>query len=284
MAGRAIPYFDFYPTDFMHGIRGLTAQEVGIYTMLLCRIYEENGPVEYHAARLSTYCGTREATFVKAFDRLVVLGKLVVEDGCFMNPRAHREIETRETKLKNNSRAGKISAEKRQQKQYSEPTDVERAGNHTDTDTDTDTDKEEDTDVSLSGASHRPLDDISKAVHDYNDAAQRAGWPTVQKMTDARRRALRSRLKDCGGNDGWKAAMERAAASDFLCGRTSKPWTGFSFDWIAKPGNFNKLVEGNYDNRPQSPQHNRQLSRADATSLGFDVVARTRRASSEPLF
>lgn len=34
----------------------------------------------------------------------------------------------------------------------------------------------------------------------------------------------------------------------------------------------------------QSPQHNRQLSRADATSLGFDVVARTRRASSEPLF
>lgn len=142
----------------------------------------------------------------------------------------------------------------------------------------------EDTDVSLSGASHRPLDDISKAVHDYNDAAQRAGWPTVKTMAAARRRALRSRLKDCGGNDGWKAAMERAAASDFLCGRTSKPWTGFSFDWIAKPGNFNKLVEGNYDNRPQSPQHNRQLSRADATSLGFDVVARTRRASSENLF
>ena len=142
----------------------------------------------------------------------------------------------------------------------------------------------EDANASIPIAPRFPLDDISKAVHDYNDAAQRAGWPTVKTMADARRRALRSRLKDCGGNDGWKAAMERAAASDFLCGRTSKPWTGFSFDWIAKPGNFNKLVEGNYDNRPQSPQHNHQLSRADATSLGFDVVARTRRASSEPLF
>lgn len=142
----------------------------------------------------------------------------------------------------------------------------------------------EDANASTPIAPRFPLDDISKAVHDYNDAAQRAGWPTVKTMAAARRRALRSRLKDCGGNDGWKAAMERAAASDFLCGRTSKPWTGFSFDWIAKPGNFNKLVEGNYDNRPQSPQHNHQLSRADATSLGFDVVARTRRASSEPLF
>ena len=34
----------------------------------------------------------------------------------------------------------------------------------------------------------------------------------------------------------------------------------------------------------QPAQHNHQLSRADATSLGFDVVARTRRASSENLF
>ena len=142
----------------------------------------------------------------------------------------------------------------------------------------------EDANASIPIATRFPLDDISKAVHDYNDAAQRAGWPTVQKMTDARRRALRSRLKDCGGNDGWKAAMGRAEASDFLSGRTANPWTGFGFDWIAKPANFTKLMEGNYDNRPQSPQHNRQLSRADATSLGFDVVARTRRASSENLF
>lgn len=138
MSKARIPYFDFYPADFMHGIRGLTAQEVGIYTMLLCRIYEENGPVEYHPARLSTYCGTREATFVKAFDRLVVLGKLVVEGGRFMNPRARSEISAREVKLENNSRAGKISANKRKQKQQEAATDVQHPCNHTDTDTDTD--------------------------------------------------------------------------------------------------------------------------------------------------
>ena len=58
-----IPYFDFYPTDFMHGVRGLSAQEIGVYIMVLCRIYEENGPVEFHVARLATTaaCGKKHS-------------------------------------------------------------------------------------------------------------------------------------------------------------------------------------------------------------------------------
>lgn len=136
MSGKRIPYFDFYPADFMHGVRGLTATEVGVYTMLLCRIYEENGPVEYNTVRLSAYCGIRESALVKAIDRLVVLAKLTVQDGMLSNPRAMKEIEARETKLKNNSRAGKASAEKRQQNQSESATDVQRTFNHTDTDTD----------------------------------------------------------------------------------------------------------------------------------------------------
>lgn len=142
----------------------------------------------------------------------------------------------------------------------------------------------EDANASMPIAPRFPLDDISKAVHDYNDAAQRAGWPTVQKMTDARRRALRSRLKDCGGNDGWKAAMGRAEASDFLSGRSANPWTGFGFDWIAKPANFTKLMEGNYDNRPQSSQPNRQTSASDTLRYQLDVAGRMRRPSSENCF
>ena len=136
MSSKRIPYFDFYPADFMHGVRGLTATEVGVYTMLLCRIYEENGPVEYNAVRLSAYCGIRESALVKAIDRLVVLAKLTVEGGMLSNPRAMKEIEAREIKLKNNSRAGKASAEKRQQNQAEESTVVQRPFNHTDTDTD----------------------------------------------------------------------------------------------------------------------------------------------------
>ena len=135
-----IPHFPFYPADFMHGVRGLTPVEVGVYMMLLCRIYEEDGPVEWHVVRLATYCGMREKTFEKTVERLLVLGKLTIESGMLSNARAMTEISSRASKLKNNSKAGKASAEKRQQNQQNDATDVEQTFNHTDTDTDTDTD------------------------------------------------------------------------------------------------------------------------------------------------
>jgi len=65
----------------MNGVRGLTAQDIGVYTMLLCRIYEGSGPVEYHAFRLATYCGMREAAFEKALGKLLDLGKLTLDSG-----------------------------------------------------------------------------------------------------------------------------------------------------------------------------------------------------------
>lgn len=131
---RGIPYFNFYPSDFMHGVRGLTAQEVGIYTMVLCRIYEENGPVAYHAARLAAYCGCKEKVLASTVERLVDLGKLSLRDGLLSNARAEAEIEHRNRAVKNSSQAGKVSAEKRQQNQRQTSTTVQRTVNHTDTD------------------------------------------------------------------------------------------------------------------------------------------------------
>jgi hypothetical protein len=72
-------------------------------------------------------------------------------------------------------------------------------------------------------------------------------------MTDSRRRALRSRIADAGGIDGWRIALGKAAQSDFLCGRSPKAWSGFSFDWLTASKNFIKIMEGNYDNRTSRP-------------------------------
>jgi uncharacterized protein YdaU (DUF1376 family) len=136
MASNNIPYFRFYPADFMNGVRGLSAQEIGVYTMLLCRIYESSGPVEYNPLRLATYCGMRQATFDKVLEKLVDLDKLQMAGGMISNARAAIEISKRANDLKLNSKAGKASAEKRQQNQRLDATDVQRTFNHTDTDTD----------------------------------------------------------------------------------------------------------------------------------------------------
>jgi uncharacterized protein YdaU (DUF1376 family) len=135
---RHIPYFDFYPADFMNGVRGLSAQEVGVYTMILCRIYEESGPIEFHVARLATYCGMRPATFEKVTARLIDLGKFSIVAGCLTNARAEHEISNRANKLKINIKAGKASASKRQQNQSNDATGVERTFNHTEAEADTD--------------------------------------------------------------------------------------------------------------------------------------------------
>lgn len=90
--------------------------------------------------------------------------------------------------------------------------------------------------------------EVEAAISAYNHAAGRVGWPRVQRLSDSRKRALRGRLRDCGGMDGWRHALAKAEASDFLCGRSKRAWTAFGFDWMVKPANFTKIMEGNYDN------------------------------------
>lgn len=102
--------------------------------MMLCRIYEDGGPIEMHLKRLSTYCGMREKTFETVLKNLIDLGKLDLKDGMISNARADAEISNRANDLKNNSKAGKASSEKRKQNQQKTSTGVQRAFNHTDTD------------------------------------------------------------------------------------------------------------------------------------------------------
>lgn len=113
--------------------------------------------------------------------------------------------------------------------------------------------KEEDTYVSLSA----PPDETSQAVEAFNGSAERAGWPKVQRLSKARISALRARLKEAGGIEGWQTALAKAEASDFLCGRVqargSPPWRA-SFDFLLQASSFAKLLEGNYDNRDRPPE------------------------------
>jgi len=68
--------------------------------------------------------------------------------------------------------------------------------------------------------------------------------PSVQKMTDERKR----RVKAWGASvEEARVLFERVQASDFLSGRV-KDFTA-SFDWITKPTNRQKILEGQYDNK-----------------------------------
>lgn len=71
--------------------------------------------------------------------------------------------------------------------------------------------------------------------------------PKVEKLTETRKKVLKYRLKEHGQETILKV-LEAAGKSDFLNGRTDNAFYA-SFDWIFKPTNFIKILEGNYKNR-----------------------------------
>lgn len=93
--------------------------------------------------------------------------------------------------------------------------------------------------------------DEARAVEEYNATAARAGWSAVQRVTKPRISSLKARLREVGGLEGWRAALDRAEASDFLCGRRPGRDGPFfaSFDFLVQAQSFTRLMEGNYDNR-----------------------------------
>lgn len=262
----------------MRGVRGLSPQEVGLYTMLLCRMYEENGPIEDHPLKLATYCGMRQATFEKVLQKLVDLDKITRQGGMLFNDRAGAEISSRANDLKIASKAGKASAEKRQQKQRKPSTPVQRPFNHTDTDTDTDIIR--DTYVSLALSAPEPASDLAEAVAIYNQAASEVGWPRCTTVNPKRSKSLKARLKECGGVKGWRFAIDKAKASDFVCGRSERAWAGFNFDSMVSQKNFTSLMEGKYDNRTNAPRD----SDTDAAARQISFAAGARRSPSKDCF
>lgn len=85
---------------------------------------------------------------------------------------------------------------------------------------------------------------VDEVVKKFNETC--VDLPKVQRVTDARRKAVKARIKDVG-LDTVLSVIEAANESDFLSGRVSD-WRA-TFDWIMKPANFAKILEGNYANR-----------------------------------
>lgn len=116
-------------------------------------------------------------------------------------------------------------------------------------------------------AARVPERDLGLAVEAYNNQALTAGWTQVQRMSPARQSALKARLSECGGLDGWQAAMAKAGASKFLTGQLPRGsghanWRP-DFDWFVKANNFTKLMEGSYDDKPGGNTSDRDGIAAD---------------------
>ena len=80
----------------------------------------------------------------------------------------------------------------------------------------------------------------------YNDIC--ISFPRLTVLSDKRKKAIKARLNNFTIEQ-FKEVFEKAEASDFLKGSNSKDWQA-NFDWLIKDGNFAKVLDGNYENKP----------------------------------
>jgi hypothetical protein len=67
-------------------------------------------------------------------------------------------------------------------------------------------------------------------------------------ITGKREGAIRARIRE-HGKEAFVHMIQLASKSDFLKGDNQRGFTA-TFDWLIKPNNFQKVIEGNYGNRP----------------------------------
>lgn len=76
----------------------------------------------------------------------------------------------------------------------------------------------------------------------YNSICK--SFPAVRTLSEARRKAIKARLKTYTLDD-IKTVFENAEASSFLKGKNDRNWSA-NFDWLIADKNIAKVLEGNY--------------------------------------
>lgn len=87
------------------------------------------------------------------------------------------------------------------------------------------------------------------AIRDaYNEICQ--SFPKCSALSDKRKAAIRARIHSGGYTFAdFQRLFQKAEASAFLRGENKKNWRA-TFDWLLSDANMAKVLDGNYDNRP----------------------------------
>ena len=96
--------------------------------------------------------------------------------------------------------------------------------------------------------------DYAKIKAYWNEKVKACGskMKTISVMNDSRKKHIKARLKDCGGDAAQiYLAIDIATSSGFMNGKNPRGWIA-TFDWIFLPTNFPKVIEGNYTNNTES--------------------------------
>ena len=87
---------------------------------------------------------------------------------------------------------------------------------------------------------------VKEVTAGWNMLATKYGLPLMKRLSLPRERLLQSRIFE-NTRDDWLEVFDNIKASPFLRGDNGK-WA-VTFDWLLEGGNFQKILEGNYNDK-----------------------------------
>ena len=260
------PWLPWFHGDFLAATQGWNITERGVYFLLLGASWEM-GPLPDDRRRLAGIVGAQLEDFDEAWK--VVRPKFEVTEAGLVN----RRLEQHREKQALRSEKARQSVSNRWQNRLPLNTNVDTFDDtnaHTSAYTLDDTSGH--TESIRSGysselrtqnsekdkSSRRPTAVVPQAFHAevikaYHECCP--GLPQIKSWPKHRMAKLNARIRErmsdgkpANTSEYWQAFFQSVAASDFLSGRTAKPFLA-TIDWMLGPENFPKIVEGNFENR-----------------------------------
>lgn len=106
--------------------------------------------------------------------------------------------------------------------------------------------------------------DYSTLLEFFNQTISESGSviKEIRQLTERRKLAIQARARE-NGKESLMEVIKQAAKSDFLNGRNDRGWVA-DFDWLMRPNNFVKVLEGNYNNNGNDRRRGTEVTAASA--------------------
>ena len=220
-----------------------------VWFKLLCLAGKQNnsgvfmmGQIAYTDKMLATIFRMKETTVQLALQTFEQFGMVEIIDGVITIPNwgKHQNLDQLESKKEYMRNYMKDYREKQKALTAGKPSCKTNSKSNV-------SQAEEDIEEEIEIDIEREKIDYNGIINAYNEICK--SFPSVRTISEARKRAIKARLKTYGIED-FKRLFEKAEASSFLKGKNGNNWAA-NFDWLIKDANMAKVLDGNYDDKPK---------------------------------
>ena len=230
---------------------------ITVWFKLLCLAGKQNnsgvfmmGKIAYTDKMLATIFRMKESTVTMALNTFEQFGMVEIMDGVITIPNwgKHQNLEQLEERRKYQREYQKEYRKKQKLLTAAETEESKclRKHLHESNVNSLEEDIEEEKELEIEREKEERVD-CQQVVDLYNSICK--SFPSVRSISEARRKAIKARLKTYSLDD-LREVFEKAEGSSFLKGSNDRNWSA-NFDWLMADKNIAKVLEGNYADKPK---------------------------------